>query len=544
MRRRLAKTLAIALLIAAAGSAGSNSFGESFRLTGDSEAVWLIIEPAGGYRLAVKPMNRPWQSLGELRTGRISAATAVGDSLTVFFAGGGHVRWFVHQVHERPGINPPGRLWPTGTRAMAACPTGGAGSDAILVLVANATRGFAATEPAASWPATGTTLPASRPATDARSPLALLRYAEEEWSRVALIDPEFVRQPSGGHLAVHEGVVYVLLEQEPATLIALEQGAWRRVDLPKDAVGDEPLALVAMPEALVLVTFDDAGQVKFARREGGKWTPTEIVRRGEEPAVWQGEAMPAVARLGSRLALLWRRDATWFYGTCGFDGKLSEGLVRIFHEGMAKKEAFEILRLFFWGVLALTVVLMFWPGQALRTAPFSLPETMFPAQLSKRIAAFTIDVLPFTLFAGAFAVDLEAEVSFQGFLKGDVPVRLLYAYMAFLIAYPAYCILMEHRFGGTLGKLLLHLRVVGAGGRRPRLREVALRNVSKIPEMMAFVAVIPVLFPILTRYRQRLGDKIAWTTVIDVDLSLPPPVGGGPSEPTEHHGDSNEQDKP
>jgi len=544
VRCLLATTLAIALLVAAAHSARGDSLGETFRLTGDSEAVWLIVEAAGGYRLAVKPMNRPWRALDEVRTGRVSTATALGDSLTVFFKGGGHVRWFVHQAHERPGINPPGRLWPTGTKAVAACPAGTAGSDAILVLAANATRGFAATGPAAATPATGTTLPAARAATDARSPLALLRYGEEEWSRVALIGPEFVGQPSGGHLAVYDGVVYVLLDQQPAALIALEHGAWRRVDLPGDAVGEEPLALLAMPEALVLVTFDDAGHVRFARRESGKWTPAEIVRRGEDPAVWKSDSMPAVARLGSRLALLWRRDDTWFYGTCGFDGKLSEGLVKIFHQGLGQKEGLEFLRLFFWGVLALTVVLMFWPGQALRTAPFSLPATMFPAPLSKRVAALTIDVLPFALLAGAFAVDLEAEVSFQEVMRGDVPVRMLYAYMAFLTAYPAYCILMEHRFGATLGKLLLHLRVVGSEGRRPGFRGIALRNISKIPEMMAFVAVIPVLFPILTKYRQRLGDKIAWTTVIDVDLSLPPEAGEGPSQPTEHHGGSDEQGKP
>ena len=64
------------------------------------------------------------------------------------------------------------------------------------------------------------------------------------------------------------------------------------------------------------------------------------------------------------------------------------------------------------------------------------------------------------------------------------------------------------------------LRVVGDRGRRPTFREVALRNVSKIPEMITPLPLL--LFPLLTRYRQRLGDKIAWTAVIDLARSAPP----------------------
>ena len=116
--------------------------------------------------------------------------------------------------------------------------------------------------------------------------------------------------------------------------------------------------------------------------------------------------------------------------------------------------------------------------------------------------------------------------------------------MAFLGAYPVYCLLMESRYGATLGKMAMRLRVVGDGGRRPLLREIALRNISKIPELMAMLLVIPILFPVLTRYRQRLGDKIAWTTVIDAESSVPLEALGDSAERPGGELESKEEEEP
>jgi uncharacterized RDD family membrane protein YckC len=58
-------------------------------------------------------------------------------------------------------------------------------------------------------------------------------------------------------------------------------------------------------------------------------------------------------------------------------------------------------------------------------------------------------------------------------------------------------------------------------GSRPGLREAALRNATKIVELsmllstMAWLMMIFVLLPLLTRNRQRLGDMIARTTVVE-----------------------------
>ncbi len=104
------------------------------------------------------------------------------------------------------------------------------------------------------------------------------------------------------------------------------------------------------------------------------------------------------------------------------------------------------------------------------------------------------------------------------------------------MAFPVYCIALEKLYGATLGKLALRLRVVGQGGRKASLRELALRNISKILELAVFPFL---LLPVFTRYRQRLGDKVAWTTVIDLERSLAaaPPEGPSPAGPEAEAGD-------
>ena len=69
----------------------------------------------------------------------------------------------------------------------------------------------------------------------------------------------------------------------------------------------------------------------------------------------------------------------------------------------------------------------------------------------------------------------------------------------------------------------MQLRVLAEGGKAPKLREVVLRNVTKAIELSmaspqmwyGIMGVIMVMFPILTRYNQRLGDMMARTSVVN-----------------------------
>ena len=529
-----AGTCCVALVLAAAtASVGPAGQAAPFRLLGDAEAAWLMAADNGGCKLAVKPLGKPWQSRWAGQPGTVSAATAVRGSAVLLFARGGHVRYFAYQPKAQPGTNAPKELWPEGTIAVAACPAEAEQFDAMLVLASNEEAAFQSAEPVTTVPAAGTSPSAPsasrpgprQPATPARkirSSLALLQYAGQEWALLSVVPPRFVRRPFQAHLAVHRGIVYLLLDHRPApTLVALEKGRWRQLELPAAVAPSSPLALISMPEGIVLAVFDEAGRAGITRLAAGKWTELQPLHRNGQAATWAADARPAVARLGPRLALAWREGADWLFGTCGLDGKLDQTRVDVFETGWNAAQAADILQKFLTGVLILTIVLMFWPRQAFRTGPFALPATMVPARLDRRGMALVIDTAPFAILA-ILAVGGVRRAPWGKLPEEELLAWLVYAMLIFLVVYPAYCILMEQIWAATVGKRVMRLRVVGNGGRKPLLREVALRNVSKIPELVALTVVIPLLFPVLTRYRQRLGDKIAWTAVIDTELSLPP----------------------
>ncbi|MFP5308434.1 MAG: RDD family protein [Actinomycetes bacterium] len=93
-----------------------------------------------------------------------------------------------------------------------------------------------------------------------------------------------------------------------------------------------------------------------------------------------------------------------------------------------------------------------------------------------------------------------------------VPVVLgLLLVFTIVLGYP---VLMEARFGRTLGKMALGLRVVTVDGGPIGLREAALRAVLLQVDVLATLGVAGVLSVLVSRRRQRLGDMAAGTVVL------------------------------
>ena len=86
--------------------------------------------------------------------------------------------------------------------------------------------------------------------------------------------------------------------------------------------------------------------------------------------------------------------------------------------------------------------------------------------------------------------------------------------LAALVVYLAYYTIMEGRFGQTLGKMALSIKVVREGdGRAPGTRAALLRTVFRIVDsigsyLVAFVVVL------VSDKNQRLGDMVAKTLVV------------------------------
>ena len=570
----------------------------SAQLVGGEEAVWFIMpEPASSYYLAAKTIekNAPWRRVGGEKYGSISTATVIGSALKVFFVDGQYVDYLPDQPEGIPGLKPPEKLWQEGTLALSACPAGDL-QDRVFLLVSEPINvrqdiAQATTKPRSlppqSQPTATSTMPTSTPSTyksvyhtlqagshayrrsagksgnvvRARQ-LAILQCSEGEWTKLTTLPThrqkgELLSLPVRAYITASNKAIFVLLwKDNSAALMKLEGGKWQIIEIPKDLQQTIPLTMTIIDNTLVLVAFHrEKENVIVTKFSDNKWDKIQFIRRGEKPVHWNKKNLPTVARFGEKLAFAWKNeDDKWLFATSNLEGQIEQAQpLDIFAAERLEKLLETVQNVFLWVVLGIMIILMFWPGQPIRSKPFSLPETMFAAKLPKRTIAACIDMIPFLLPTIILAGQASAKIPTATPITMEEAQRIvatpefLLAFLGFMTAYPIYCTLMEYRYGATIGKMIMKLRVVGDGGNKASLREIALRNVSKIMELMSLWMIFPILFPILTRYRQRLGDKIAWTAVIDTALSAPPPpppINQTSGENLQNHPPEQDDDKP
>lgn len=140
------------------------------------------------------------------------------------------------------------------------------------------------------------------------------------------------------------------------------------------------------------------------------------------------------------------------------------------------------------------------------------------AGFGRRLMAFVIDMLIILIFAGLLAISAIALSN----LVPQNPIGLDYIVAALVIpalfisvlgtvgVIVAYFPVLEGRFGRTLGKGLLKLRVLGENGLPIGYKEAFLRRLSFYFEMLP----VDALFIFFTKKRQRGFDIIAQTIVI------------------------------
>jgi len=80
--------------------------------------------------------------------------------------------------------------------------------------------------------------------------------------------------------------------------------------------------------------------------------------------------------------------------------------------------------------------------------------------------------------------------------------------------------------GQTIGKRILHLRVVDARGGRLRPRQVILRNLLRVVDALPALHLVAGISALLSPYSQRLGDYVAGTIVIRTARPELPEIDG------------------
>ncbi len=519
-------------------------------LAGDAQRVWLVRPAADGKSCDVflKELGVPWRVAIRNQSGGVpTAAVAAGDRLHLFYPQRQHVVLDAFGEMRVLG-NLPGDL-------IASCSGddfGGAAKDApaVFVLVQR-------NEPP-QIPAPETQMTTTEAVPFPNMPQGpcecLYRSSGNEWALVAwrvilekqeTVSPEFI--------AVLRGKGYRLGQpadkpDHPFILSELEiqpdlHANWSQRQTISPAA--RPLNMIALKDRLTLVSVDTPAVAATAPTT----TPAEItlslarynpannapltslpISRNQEIVHWPAEASLGVSSLGEQLAFYWRIDKTTYFALCSTTGAIepAENVTQTLESMPDIEWASDLYNYFLLGIVAVIGVGMFYRRLRTPPTPFLLPPGLAPGNLFKRLLAAIIDYLPFYFAAGAIFLPRDLGLdSMQHFIEdpSSVPPSLLavmiYTVMLSQGAYIVYGTIMEMIFGATVGKMLMRLRAVNETGGKPNLREASLRNTSKIVELsmlmssMAWLMMIFVLLPLLSRSRQRLGDMIARTSVVE-----------------------------
>ncbi|MDA4848336.1 RDD family protein [Hoeflea poritis] len=167
--------------------------------------------------------------------------------------------------------------------------------------------------------------------------------------------------------------------------------------------------------------------------------------------------------------------------------------------------------------------------------PEGVPITFNLASRGSRLGAQILDIL---ITYGS--VTLFIILVYWSGLMGGAPLTALFLLLTFFIRIPYYIVAELVWNGRTLGKRINTIRVISANGRRLTPHQVVARNLMKevevfMPITTLFAAqdlntwaglviavwmVLVLLVPFFNRKRQRLGDMIADTLVVDMPKAV------------------------
>lgn len=149
------------------------------------------------------------------------------------------------------------------------------------------------------------------------------------------------------------------------------------------------------------------------------------------------------------------------------------------------------------------------------SASVEILPTSQVARLGDRVIATILDsilLLPLAVF-GTFLIALSTGTRA---VNGEVELRGLPALSAafwFGATWILYYWLAEAWFGVTLGKEMMGIQIIGAQLKPPTTSQAFLRNIWRPLDAVGFY-LIGLFAAILSKQRQRIGDRIAKTIVI------------------------------
>ena len=505
------------------------------RVAGGKESLWVLFDERGTKGLETRVwMRQPDRGFQSPREGArqpisVSAIAASGAYLHVFHAGGAHYR--IGPRRMSPRLILPGRNVPLYLATDAAGET--------LYAIAPHARPpdlLSTTTSAVSRPGAATSRPSvlGGPA-PRRTAWSLYRHLRSAWTSVSVLPAWFA--PEDRHwMCADQGEVHLFgLRGGPDMPVWYRRwssdqwGPPETIPLPPQA---NPAAAMVINTYLVLITrvpADQAGsspKLLVLRRVQDRWESAELRTPNGKPIEMPPDRL-GVATFNEKIALV---------GALGEGDELQAGLWSLaggppeeppkalpaWQDETTSPFVPELPELAVFAVLAAVIALTFWRRQDSLMREIPLPPALELASIWRRLAAFLVDVSPAvavvtaiaTLFFGFSPLgwDVQGEDLTEAQQAG-IRAAFLWGWLVIRVIYVIYCGLTEYLWGATPGKRLLQCQVVSHDLTRPRPKQIAIRNALKLLELQPNV--FPLLvFVVLTRNHQRLGDLLAGTIVV------------------------------
>ncbi len=371
---------------------------------------------------------------------------------------------------------------------------------------------------------------------------ALVSYQVSYWRPEVAIPATFDEHASCW-LAAHDGVVWLLYSLAAAPdevrLTRWDGQVWSAPERIADLAPENLLAAVVHDGGLMLIVREPAGSDTYMARtrtlgSDGTWTIGSPLRLEDQE--WTFEADEAAfGRLGDKLVGIWRdaggEDApeTMYAARWSVEG--GDPLAQpetvpalVTRQGTLANERTRMLA----ATLVLTVLLLiaFMRRRESFLTDLPVPPGFVLARLGKRFVAFLIDAAVIVSVTAPFLLVSWLKANNIGLGAPDVQSQIDYAmmqdregfywrWMIGVAVYVLYGVVFESIWAATLGKLALGLRVRNHRAERASFAAIVVRNVLRF-EVYFLLQFAPIAVLVaLTRNRQRLGDLVANTIVVE-----------------------------
>lgn len=479
--------------------------------------------------------------------GKIAQAVASGKSLHVIYSDGGHFSYrttppAVTEERQLPGATIP--------YAWAADPADGTilaivDGAAGLQLPLEASPEGEPEQPREDDPAALPSDSVSAVAEEQAAPLALVRFVRGRWQLVEAL-PFSLSDSRFCWMVLVDSEVHVFFRgtsgaPRPLMHTSGTAGEWGEPAAVGALDADSVITVFADEETPSILTIDSAAGRRLQRwfLQDGTLSPDGSLDLGASDGPFSAGAIAACPD-GSKVALagvddqdnlwvgLWTPDDASVPFTPELVSALSAETPTVLDAKTRDLLAYILL--------ALVLLVVFLRRQESISKPASLAPGVAPAAMGRRMTAFLVDVLissPITLSILYPVLSTlspqRLEMMQEEASPGQMWNGVFWPWMLAASIYCAYTTVFELVWRASPGKRIMGCRVVAENGDRCSAVTILIRNLFRLVELFPMGQfLVAVVLIILTRNRQRLGDLIARTLVVE---GVPLPEEPTPDNP-------------